>query len=110
MNKKVKLLLTIFFIGVIATVAVSQNTKPGRNSISPNMLPVITQEENGSLSFIESLRKREYEPGKITIERTLSNNKVYTGYLISYISDGLKIYGRMNIPSGEEPTNGFPVI
>lgn len=59
------------------------------------------------ISFIESLRKRDYQPSQITIESTLSNNGSYTGYLIFYLSDNLKIYGRMNVPQGNGP---FPII
>ena len=106
MNKHAKILLILCVIGIIAVVVVLQRTKPDTNTNSPNVSPSIT-EKNNSSSFIESLRSRDYKPSPITIESTVSNNGVYTGYLISYISDGLKIYGRMNVPVGQGP---FPVI
>ncbi|RJR26267.1 alpha/beta fold hydrolase [candidate division WWE3 bacterium] len=58
-------------------------------------------------SFIENLRARDYTESEIKIEETLAQNDLYTKYLISYISDNLKIYGVMNLPKGDGP---FPVI
>ncbi|MBI4038725.1 alpha/beta fold hydrolase [Candidatus Daviesbacteria bacterium] len=107
MKKHAKTLLLLCVIGIIVVAVFLQCTKPNNNSTSPNTAPTNIQGENNSSSFIESLRSRDYEPSQITIESTLSNNGAYTGYLISYISDGLKIYGRMNVPT----RNGlFPVI
>lgn len=60
-----------------------------------------------SSSFIENLRKRQYQGGEIKIEETLSREGNYTSYIFSYPSDNLKIYGMMNVPDGEGP---FPVI
>lgn len=56
---------------------------------------------------MEQLRQREYLGGKIAIEETLSRQISYTSYLISYLSDSLKIYGMMNVPDGIGP---FPVV
>lgn len=60
-----------------------------------------------SLPFMEMLRQRKYESGEIKIEETTSKSNSFTSYLISYNSDGLTIYGAMNIPDGKGP---FPVI
>lgn len=107
MSKHTKLLLTVLIFGVIAVVVAVQRTKSDKNSDIAQIAPTpITQEKINS-SFIESLRSRDYNPSQINIERTLSNNGSYTGYLISYLSDELKIYGRMNVPVGDGP---FPVI
>lgn len=58
-------------------------------------------------SFIENLRQREFTGGKITIEKTITSNNIFTSYIFSYPSDNLKIYGMVNIPAGKGP---FPVI
>jgi dienelactone hydrolase len=55
---------------------------------------------------IESLRARTYGGGEITIRETLAVTAAFTRTLISYPSDGLTIYGFMNVPVGEGP---FPV-
>jgi alpha-beta hydrolase superfamily lysophospholipase len=34
----------------------------------------------------------------------------YSRYYVSYLSDGLKIYALMTVPSGEKPPTGWPVI
>ena len=60
-----------------------------------------------SSSFIENLRRRQYQRGEIKTEETLSKEGNYTSYIFSYPSDNLKIYGMMNIPDGDGP---FPVI
>ncbi|MCH7730130.1 alpha/beta fold hydrolase [Patescibacteria group bacterium] len=60
---------------------------------------------------IENLRKRAYEGSQVTIEDTLSRNASYTAYRVSYLSDGLKIFAAMNVPTGSsELAEGFPVI
>ena len=56
---------------------------------------------------IAGLREREFAGGEITLDVILGLNDVYTRYLISYPSDGLRITGIMQIPAGEGP---FPVI
>jgi len=51
----------------------------------------------------------EYVPTgtKLTFGAVLDNNTVYTRYAISYLSDGIKISGIMNIPKGTGP---WPVL
>lgn len=56
---------------------------------------------------IEALRARSYPGGPITIVRTLETTPAFTRTLIAYPSDGLRITGIMNIPSGAGP---FPVL
>lgn len=60
-----------------------------------------------SSSFIEQLKARKFEEGEITIEQKVSSNDYYASYIFSYKSDGLKIFGMMNVPAGNGP---FPVI
>lgn len=102
----------IVIIGILSAIFIGLafwRNKPLISINSPS-LPVSSTAEDStreSASFIESLRERDYQSTQITIESTLSNNGSYTGYLISYLSDGLKIYGRMNVPIGNGP---FPVI
>jgi uncharacterized protein len=56
---------------------------------------------------METLFTRTYTGGEIVRESVLQSNGAYTAYLISYHSDGLKIYGVMRIPAG---SGLFPVI
>lgn len=66
-----------------------------------------TENTIDSSSFIGQLRQREFNGGDITIEERLPKELNFTPYIISYTSDGLKIYAAMNVPDGNGP---FPVI
>jgi dipeptidyl aminopeptidase/acylaminoacyl peptidase len=59
---------------------------------------------------IEAMRAREYPGSNITIEEILTPGSNYQRYIVSYQSDGLKIYALMTVPDGEKPPTGWPVI
>lgn len=60
---------------------------------------------------IAAMRKKDYPGNNLTIEQTLPSGSNYSEYIASYISDGLKIYGLLTVPSGESPpAGGWPVI
>ncbi|HEX8993124.1 MAG TPA: hypothetical protein VF784_15690, partial [Anaerolineales bacterium] len=48
---------------------------------------------------IDGLRHHQFQSGVIKIISTLSKTDIYTSYLISYPSDGLRITGVMQIPA-----------
>lgn len=56
---------------------------------------------------IDYLRKRAYGGGNLEVLETLEETDSFTRYLIRYPSDGLNIYGFVNVPKGAGP---FPVI
>ena len=56
---------------------------------------------------IDYLRKRTYGGGNIQVLEKLAENDSFTSYSIHYPSEGLNIYGFMNVPKGTGP---FPVI
>jgi dipeptidyl aminopeptidase/acylaminoacyl peptidase len=56
---------------------------------------------------IEYLRSRSYGGGAVEVTETNARNRAFTRYLIRYPSDGLMIYGFMNVPNGK---GNFPVI
>ncbi|MFQ5420699.1 MAG: alpha/beta hydrolase family protein [Anaerolineae bacterium] len=55
---------------------------------------------------IAALAARSYGGGKLDIVETLETTDTFTRYLITYPSDGLTIYGFMNVP---EEGSKFPV-
>jgi dipeptidyl aminopeptidase/acylaminoacyl peptidase len=55
---------------------------------------------------IDALSGRRYGGGLLDIVETLEENDSFTRYLITYPSDGLKIYGFMNVPNEGDK---FPV-
>lgn len=79
---------------------------PLKPTSSPSATPTTTPDPYYPWT-IEHLRKRAYGEGEITAVETLQVTSVFTRTLISYPSDGLQIYGFVNVPRGEGP---FPVI
>jgi len=60
--------------------------------------------------MIESMRQQTYPGSEIVIEETLAPGVNYERYVISYLSEGLKIYALLTVPHGEIPVSGWPVI
>ncbi len=56
------------------------------------------------------MRQQEYPGSEIIVEQTLQPGSNYRRYVVSYRSDGLKIYALMTIPAGPKPAGGWPVI
>jgi len=56
---------------------------------------------------IPYLASRAYGGGELQVHQVLDTYPTFTRYLISYPSDGLTIYGFMNVPNTDGP---FPVI
>lgn len=59
---------------------------------------------------IRALRSRSYEGGDFVIEQTLDPGSNYNRYIVSYPSDGLKIYALLTVPWAEKPASGYPVV
>jgi dipeptidyl aminopeptidase/acylaminoacyl peptidase len=60
--------------------------------------------------MIEAMRQRTFPGSAITIEKELEPGVNYRRYYASYLSDGLKIYALLTVPSGTPPTSGWPSI
>jgi uncharacterized protein len=56
---------------------------------------------------VEGLAARTYGEGELRIEQVLAVTDAFTRTLVTFPSDGLTIYGFMNVPKGEGP---FPVV
>jgi len=60
---------------------------------------------------IENLRRGEYPGSEIVIEQTLASGSNYERYIVSYKSEGLKIYALLTVPNGTPSTDsGWPAI
>lgn len=59
---------------------------------------------------ISEMRKGSYPGSEITIESTNIDGLYYKQYVVSYLSEGNKIYALMSVPVGEKPPQGWPVI
>jgi dienelactone hydrolase len=60
--------------------------------------------------MVEIMRRQEYPGSEITFERTLEPGVNYDRYVVSYQSEGNKIYALLTVPWGETPPSGWPVI
>src|SRR5579872_2577048 len=58
---------------------------------------------------ISALRARSYK-STLTVVQNLTGGPNYNAYLITYLSDGLKIYGYLTVPIGNTPSSGWPAI
>ncbi len=71
-------------------------------------MPTITPTPNPYVSYtMDALSGRSYGGGVIQTEGTLTNGGSFTRTVFKYRSEGLELYGFLNVPDGEGP---FPVI
>jgi uncharacterized protein len=59
---------------------------------------------------IDRLRVRKYEAQPAFIKEVELPASDFRSFLISYQSDGLKVYARLSLPAGDIPSRGFPVV
>jgi uncharacterized protein len=60
--------------------------------------------------MIEMMRQQVYPGSPLIFEETLLPGTNYSCYIVSYQSEGNKIYALLTIPFGERPPAGWPVI
>ena len=77
---------------------------------SPTSIPPTATPKPAALPprYIEALRARQYNGGKIQLDRLYEKTAAYTANLIYYTSDGLRISGLMMVPNGPKDQK-FPV-
>lgn len=59
---------------------------------------------------LDWLRAQETPGSDIVIEEVLAAGSNYSRYYTSYLSEGLKIYAYMTVPTGAAPATGWPVV
>ncbi len=79
---------------------------PTATRVTPTPLPTPTLAPYEQYT-IDYLRRRTYGGGQVELLDKLTENDLFTSYSIRYPSDGLNIYGFVNVPKGSGP---FPVI
>ena len=91
-----------------ATVEPTEQAGEAITTPAPSATPTLTTAQWIYPYTIDGLRHHKFESGTVTVLKQLAKTDTYTGYLISYPSDGLTITGVMQIPAhGSGP---FPVI
>ena len=103
----------------LATSAPSLTTQPSQTAIptiSPtsSMTPTPTDTaivfKVGEEITIPYLQNLEITGSEITFEEKLNDRSNYHQHLVSYISEGNKIYGLLTIPFGDPPEGGYKAI
>ncbi len=89
--------------------AVSSSATP-RTTAPPTATPAFVASQDPNPLQINVMRQKSYPGSAITFERTLAPGPNYDQYVVSYRSDGYKIYALMTIPLGSRPADGWPVI
>ncbi len=89
----------------------SPTASPSPFSTIPSS-PTVTQvtSEVGEEITIPYLRELEISGSEITFEEELKRTAYYHQHLVSYISEGNKIYGLLTIPAMATPEGGFKAI
>lgn len=91
----------------IATRTVEPTATPTATStVTPTVTPSPTPDPYAGLT-VTDLAARSYGGGELRVEETLAVTAAFTRTLVTYPSDGVTIYGFMNVPQGE---GAFPVV
>ncbi len=116
MNKTKLLLLVIGFAGltILGIYVISSKTDKPLADL-PIRVPQVQQDGGGLKTSenpysIDYLKKQDYPGSDIVIEQKLTPGGNYDKYIVSYKSEGLKIYALMTVPTGGKLKDGFPVI
>lgn len=107
MSKSHLILFIVILMIIISAIYIydkKQKPKIDLNNISANSF------ENYFPLSVPAMRKEDYPGSELNTEQTLSPGLNYKQYIVSYLSDGLKIYGLLTVPTGAKPKNGWPVI
>lgn len=113
--RKPLLFLVIFIAGLGALFLLSQNSQL-REQISERGEEIVQDSMQGGLSdeynplSINILKETTYTGSDLVIEQELEAGSNYDRYIASYKSEGLKIFGLLTVPQGEQPPIGWPVV
>ena len=94
-------------VTLIPTLAI-----PSPDNPSPTVtgMPALTPTTEPSPLDISAMRARAYPGSDLTVESVLSPGPGDNRYLVSYMSDGLRLFGLLTVPTGNKPAGGWPVI
>ncbi|HJZ05555.1 hypothetical protein A2634_00015 [Candidatus Amesbacteria bacterium RIFCSPHIGHO2_01_FULL_48_32] len=105
-NLSIALLLALILalvIGFFGTWITKSDSQPLQVAILPSPAPV------SNPYLITSMKARQYS-SEIKIENKVRQTSSFTSYKVSYTSDGLKQFALMNVPIGNPPASGWPVV
>lgn len=112
MPKPVVLLIILVFLIIGYFIYQKENKNPNQTSTGyggANVQEKLALETVHPLS-IEALKKGDFQGSGLNLERQLDPGSNYTQSIVSYQSEGLKIYALLTVPTGQKPENGWPAI
>lgn len=115
MKKTTAVIFLVVVSGLALFLAFDRPKKaaPVENLKVEENVPVSQAEPQSEVDFpmaIESLRKQTYPGGEFVLEKTLPNGSNYKQSIVSYRSEGWKIFGLLTVPLAKRPEQGFPAI
>lgn len=96
--------LIVFFASKRSASNSPTSTRRAASQTSPSPTPSLEP------LAIDAIRARQYQGSAIKIERELGSQSGYKDSLISYTSDGYKIFALQSTPNGSPPPEGWPVV
>jgi uncharacterized protein len=114
-KKHLSVLIIVTVLIASAFFVWNSGSKGDRNeeTAKSNAVPseqVADQKKDFDPVSLQAIAQKEFKGSNFTVGEKLEENTSYTRYFISYISEGLKISGIMNVPKGVVPQGGFPVL
>jgi dipeptidyl aminopeptidase/acylaminoacyl peptidase len=117
MKKVIVVFITVIVTGILYLAGKPNFTKtnmpltktPPTVSITEYPTEILSNDNSLPLS-IKTMQQKSYPGSLLNIEKNLKPGSNYMKYLVSYLSDGFKIYGLLTVPSGNKPTDGWPII
>ncbi|MDF1567459.1 MAG: prolyl oligopeptidase family serine peptidase [Spirochaetaceae bacterium] len=110
-------ILTIPVVAIAAVVAVILLTSAGQGATATDTptaetssVAALEKAQPLSPMAIESLRQGSYPGGNFVVEEQLADGSGFEQYVVSYLSEGLKIYGLLTVPLSPRPEGGYPGI
>lgn len=105
------LILIGMLAGGISAILYLRQPEPSTQSAQP---VAIVKENEGGLPehplMVEAIRLKQYPGSEITIEQEAGFRSGFPSRIISYKSDGLKIYALLTQPNAPKPEAGYPVV
>lgn len=103
-------------LAIVSTTTPMKSPTPAKTAVpiatltpSPTDTPTPTATPTHPL-MIEVMRQGSYPGSELTFEETLEPGLNYDRYIVSYQSEGNKIFALLTIPWGQTPPTGWPVI
>ncbi len=109
MKKFLSLLFLLLFSGALL-FAIYKSVRVEKNGDNGMQTGDKGEAEEVHPLSIQSLRIGDYPSSELVVEQVLTPGSNYQRKIVSYKSEGLKIFALLTVPDGEAPVGGWPVV